>query len=183
MGYQPRISGGGGGGNAAYSIASPPGGSFALLLSYAQQLVPVVPGDIVTIPANADVAFPVGSWIDLLCDSASFSDSFSIVPAAGVTFAWSNANPSGAYIYGAQTYRLIKTDTDEWYLTTAPPIFANGILKSDGNGGTNAAVAGTDYSLTLQQALAASGITPCPDGTVTPVTSITTIQGIITAIS
>lgn len=36
---------------------------------------------------------------------------------------------------------------------------------------------------TIQQVLAASGITPAPDGTVTPVTSITTSSGIPTAIS
>jgi hypothetical protein len=40
-----------------------------------------------------------------------------------------------------------------------------------------------DHITTVPEAEAASSITPCADGTVTPVTSVTTVKGIITAIS
>lgn len=43
--------------------------------------------------------------------------------------------------------------------------------------------AGGTAIVTVEQAEANSGITPAADGTVTPVTSITTVKGIITAIS
>lgn len=57
--------------------------------------------------------------------------------------------------------------------------------------GSNTGIISGEYALsfwqiypnTIQQVLLQSSITPCPDGTVSPVTSITTQNGIITAIS
>lgn len=48
-------------------------------------------------------------------------------------------------------------------------------------GGFTAPVDGTEVAITFTPQF--PGVTPCPDGTVTPVTSITTVNGIITAIS
>lgn len=42
---------------------------------------------------------------------------------------------------------------------------------------------GDDQTVTMSAVLANSSITPCPDGTVTPVTSETTVSGITTALS
>lgn len=133
----------GGGGSSAYTI-NPQVAPYTFVLGDAQKLVTGTSGVEFTIPANADVAFPVGTWIDLFCD-ADWNASNHILAAVGVDLGWSNSDGSGAYIYGGQTFRLIKIATNEWYMTTIRPIFGTGIVLVDGLGQTSIAAAGTDY--------------------------------------
>lgn len=64
--------------------------------------------------------------------------------------------------------------------TIAGPV-VQGNLVYGADGSTTISDAG--YAFNVAAILEESSITPCADGTVTPVTSITTVNGIITAIS
>lgn len=68
-----------------------------------------------TIPANADVAFPLGTVIGL--GAANGSGDVSIAPDSGVTLRWAGPGTSGARTLAAnaQAY-LKKTATNTWYV-------------------------------------------------------------------
>lgn len=68
-------------------------------------------GKTITVPANANVSFPIGTQIILVRKGAG---TLNIANAAGVTI---NSVSSNRYIstqYGAAT--LVKIASDEWYL-------------------------------------------------------------------
>jgi hypothetical protein len=62
---------------------------------------------VVTIPANATVAFPVGSWLDVM---AIGSGGVKLTPAAGVTLS-GRSNVYGNF----GVIRLVKSDTNQWF--------------------------------------------------------------------
>lgn len=62
---------------------------------------------VVTVPTNASVAFPVGSWIEIVSTGAGGTR---ITPAGGVTVNGATTAMPG---YGA--VRLMKVDTNTWY--------------------------------------------------------------------
>jgi hypothetical protein len=65
----------------------------------------------VTVPLNATIAFPVGSWIDLVQYGAG---QVTVSPAGGVTLRSAGSATKTRVRYSALT--LIKRATDEWYL-------------------------------------------------------------------
>jgi hypothetical protein len=65
----------------------------------------------VTVPANATIAFPIGSWIDLVQHGAG---QVTISPAATVTIISAGAALKTRVQYSGIT--LIKRATNEWYL-------------------------------------------------------------------
>lgn len=62
---------------------------------------------VVTIPANATVAFPVGSWLDVMAIGAG---GVKLTPASGVTFS-GRSNVFGNF----GVIRLVKSNTNEWF--------------------------------------------------------------------
>lgn len=60
-----------------------------------------------TIPTNASVAFPIGSWVDV---TAPGKGPAIVVPSSGVTY----FGPTVIY-GGGSLFRLLKTDTDAWH--------------------------------------------------------------------
>lgn len=64
-----------------------------------------------TIPANADVAFPVGTWVMI---SQYGAGQTTIAPDTGVTMRSANSSNKTAAQYAIAM--LIKVGTNEWYL-------------------------------------------------------------------
>lgn len=87
------------------------------------------PSLVCTIPSNADAAFPVGTYIDIVSASKG---PVTLTPAAGVTLTGQTV------IYGGvSTARLVKTSTDGWLTVdvrqSPPPIVRRKIKPGSDN--------------------------------------------------
>ncbi len=182
--------------------------NYTLVLTDAQKLVQIPDAKTLTIPANGTVAFPLGTWVDVQCANANpASQSTITVSNLGATLNTSGTGAGDCAVRGAQTVRIIKTATDTWWATQVPFVATTTVVqKGNGAGGLTDATAGTDYAaptsgstllkgngsggfsdgsgdVTITLAQTNSSITPCADNTYSVPTSITTVKGIITAIS
>ena len=85
---------------------------YELVLADAGKLIEMNSGSAneVTVPANADVAFPIGTRIDICQYGAGVT---SIVAAGGVTI---NATPGLNLRAQFSAATLVKRATNEWYL-------------------------------------------------------------------
>lgn len=89
------------------------GATYTLALADAGQVVELnnAAAITLTVPLNATIAFPVGSWIDLIQYGAG---QVTVSPAGGVTLRSAGSATKTRVRYSALT--LVKRAADEWYL-------------------------------------------------------------------
>lgn len=104
------------------------------------------------------------------------ADAFEYIAANGMGAEVTLVDSTGAAYVFAVSLAAGTGPSIDLTLEGAP---ASGTWGGDYQGSSSSRV----QDITMTSVLAQSSIAPCPDGTITPVTSITTVKGIITAIS
>lgn len=137
------VPAGGGGGATAFTI-NDQAGDYTLVLGDAGKLVRIVTTHTLTIPSNASVAFPVGTFLYLALPTYSAGDFAFVAGSGGVTV---QTLFEASVIFPNALLLLTKAATDVWVLTAAARFVAGSPCAAPQSSG-NRSTALTNYSAT-----------------------------------